>query len=125
MASTIARQSVELNLEMDKGSDFSHKLTWKSGEVGQETPIDLTGATARMQLRSKASSGTFLHEMTTENGGIILGNATGEIYLYISSTDTSSFTFTKAVYDLEIELASGQVRRLIRGTITAYDEVTR
>lgn len=34
--------------------------------------LDLTGCTARMQIRNKVSSPDILCELTTENGGIVI-----------------------------------------------------
>jgi len=128
MANLISRKSAELGLEIEKGSTFRHTLTWKSGAVGLETPVDLTGATARMQLRQTVTAAAIDYEMTTENGGITLGSTDpidGTINLYMSNTDTTAFAWTKAVYSLEIQLANGDVRTIVRGNVTAYDETTR
>jgi len=128
MASLISRKSAELGLEIEKGSTFRHTLTWKSGTAGAETPVDLTGATARMQLRQSVTAATFDYEMTTENSGITLGSPDpidGTITLYMSDSDTTGFAWTKAVYSLEIQLANGDVRTIVRGNVTAYDETTR
>lgn len=125
MVETVNRQSTELALEIDKGSTFRHTVTWKSGPTGSETLVDLTGATARMQIRSDVTNDTILHEMTTENDGITLGGALGTIELHISDTDSTLFAWTKGVYGLEIILSTGDVRRLLRGKVKAFDETTR
>jgi hypothetical protein len=125
MASIVNRQSADLKIEMEKGSTFRHKLTWKAGAEGAETPVDLTDATSKMQIRPSISSNTVNLELNTENGGITLGGALGTIHLYVSDTDTTAFTFKKAVYSLEVTLGNGDVRTLVRGNIAAYDEVTR
>ena len=125
MVDTIARQSGELNIETEKGSTFRHTLTWKSGAEGLETPVDLTNCTADMQIRPSQQSDTILHQMTTENGGIILGGINGTIDLYISDVVSTGFDWNTGVYSLEITLANGDVKRLVRGRFTAYDETTR
>ena len=125
MVETVNRQSTELSLEIDKGSTFRHTVTWKSGPTGSEVLVDLTDAAARMQIRSDVTHDSILHDMTTENGGITLGGVAGTIELYISDTDSTAFTWTKGVYGLEIILANGEVRRLLRGKIKAFDETTR
>jgi hypothetical protein len=95
------------------------------GEVLYHPPVNLTGFTARMQIRETVESTTVLHSLTTENGGITLGGAAGTIALLISATDTAAFTFDSAVYDLEIISAGGVVTEVMSGTVTLGDEVTR
>ena len=92
--------AAKLKLTIEQGSTFRKTLTWKAGTP--QLPIDLTGCTARMHIRSAVSAATTLHEMTTENGGIVLGGALGTIELIIIPAVTETFTWTDAVYDLEV-----------------------
>ena len=94
------------------------------GIVEYNVPQDLTGYVARMQLREKLTSQAVLHELTTENGGIVLDNINKTIALYISSEDTTEFDFKSAVYSLELASPSNTVQ-LVTGTITLVTEVTR
>lgn len=141
MANTITRRSADLPIEIEKGSTFRHKLTWKSGPAGTETPVDLTGATGRIQIRNTVTSSNKLFELssviddpaiideyTNNEVGITFGTpdpADGTINLYISHHNTAKFNWKKGAYSLEVELANGDVRTLVRGSISAYDEVTR
>jgi len=115
-------QAGKLNLVIEQGTTFNPVLTY-SDSAG--TAIDLTGYTARMQIRLKRTSAAFLHELTTENGGITLGGAAGTIALLISATDTTAFTFTTAIYDLELITAGGIVTRLLQGSVTLSTEATK
>ena len=105
-----------------QGETFSKVFTWKTGDP--KNPVDLTGYTARMQIRKKYGSATTLLSLTTENGGIVLGGVTGTITLFISATDASSIDWTSGVYDLELVSAGGIVKRLLQGTIKVSPEVT-
>lgn len=111
-----------LNLTIEQGATFNPVMTWKD-QNGQ--PIDLSGYTARMQIRAGYDATTVIHNLTTENSGIVLGGALGTIGLYISATDTAGFTFSAAVYDLELEASNGIVTRLLRGIVDLSLEVTR
>lgn len=95
------------------------------GEVLYHPPVNLTGFTARMQIRETVESTTVLHSLTTENGGITLGGAAGTIALTISASDTAAFTFDTAVYDLEVVSAGGVVTEVASGAVLMNDEVTR
>lgn len=112
----------ELNLVIEQGATFDPVLTWKDQNGAL---IDLTGFTARMQIRDTVDAPDTLHELTTENGGIALGGGAGTITLSISAADTAAFDFEQAVYDLEVEAANGNVTRLLRGVVTLSKEVTR
>jgi len=124
MAEKISRRSVQINIEIEKGSTFRHTFVWTYA-VDPQDPIDLTGSTARMQIRENQESDEILHELTTENGGITLGGVTGEIYLFVSDTDSTAWEWNSGVYGLEIQFPNTDVRRLCRGTIKAFDETTR
>lgn len=105
-----------------QGESFSKVFTWKTGDP--KNPVNLTGYTARMQVRKKYGSATTLLSLTTENGGITLGGVAGTITLYISAMDTSAIDWTAGVYDLELVSAGGLVKRLLQGTIKVSPEVT-
>lgn len=95
------------------------------GIVEYNTPIDMTGYTARMQLRSKLDSSTIIEELNTENGKIVIDNVNKTIKLIISADNTSAYTFSSAVYSLELISSGGQVTPFANGIITLVKEVTR
>lgn len=118
------------NFTIEQGTTVDKQITWKDPNGN---PINLTGFTARMQIRSSVSSPTILHEFTTENGGITLGGATGVIHILASATVTAGWSWpanpsqvlASGVYDLELVSPTGVVTRLIEGTVTLDPEVTR
>jgi hypothetical protein len=103
------------------------KDTWKvgSGECTYHKPSDITGYTARMQIREKWHSPNFIHELTTQNGGIVLTVEDAGIAINILPAVTEGFTFNIAVYDIEMISPVGGVTRIIEGTITLHKEVTK
>lgn len=114
----------KLKFTIYQGATFRKRLTWK-GPLPAQTPIDLTGCTARMQVRPEVESPTVLLELTTANGGITLGGVAGTIELFVSDDASTLFTWTAGVWDLEIEFPGGDVRRLAQGSISVSPEVTR
>lgn len=88
-------------------------------------PVDLTGITARMQVRDKVTSDTVLLELTTENGGIIVNTSLKTITLVITATATAAFTFTQGVYSLELQNVAGEVFPFTTGNVSVVKEVTR
>jgi hypothetical protein len=106
-------------------NSLGFKSYTSGGVVEYNTPINLTGFTARMQVRSKIDSTTVIVELTTENGYIVIDNTTKTITLNIPATVTAAFTFATAVYSLEILSGGGKVTPFCEGTITLVKEVTR
>ena len=82
-------------------------------------------ATSAAKLFELATSETVINSYTVTDVGIVLGDAAGTIDLYISNSNTADFSWKKGVYSLEVTLSDGDVRTLVRGSITAYEEVTR
>jgi hypothetical protein len=92
---------------IEQGATFSQIVTYKESGVA----VNLTGYTARMQVRSHAGIGRSFIELTTANGRIALGGSAGTITLTISATDTAALTAGRGVYDLELVSGSGIVTR--------------
>lgn len=95
------------------------------GEMLYHPPVNLTGYTARLQVRETLEAAGTILSLTTENGGISLGGAAGTIDLLVSAADTAALDFETAVYDLELVSAGGVVTRIMRGDVVLADEVTR
>jgi hypothetical protein len=112
--------SLRLNLDTTRMAAYT-----SGGELLYHPPVDLTGYTARMQIRETVDDEDVVLELTTENGGITLGGTNGQITLLIDADDTAALTVDKAVYDLELIDGSGIVTRLVSGEITVTKEVTR
>lgn len=115
--------SFKLKLAIDQGATFRQPLVWKSGTPPE--PVNLTGYTAKMQVRPEIASPVVLLTLTTENGGITLGGATGTVDLYISAEATAAFGWEEGVYDIEFTAPNGDVFRRISGTVAISREVTR
>jgi hypothetical protein len=109
------------DLCIPQGATFSRVIRWKAD--GANT--NLTGFTARAQIRPTAASATTTLSLTTENGRIALGGTAGTITLSISATDTAAITAGRYVYDLELVSAGGIVTRLLQGVVTVSANVTR
>lgn len=103
------------------GATFSRVIRYKA----DGSNVNLTGYTARMQIRPSAASATTTLSLTTENGRIALGGTAGTITLTVSATDTAAITAGRYVYDLELVSAGGIVTRLLQGVVTVIANVTR
>lgn len=118
------------NLDVDQGADFDQEILWKdsTGAV-----VDVTGYTARMQVRAELSDSTVQIELTTSNSRITLAHVVGppeyNIKLHISAADTAALAINNEKaswhYDLELISGGGVVKRLLEGKFTVHPEVTR
>lgn len=118
-----------LDLVMYQGASWDYTLTWTTTAGSVTTPVNLTGYTARMQVReSVASTATILS--LTSGSGITLGGTAGTIYLEASAATTAGVATAGApseqfVYDLELVSPAGYVTRLVEGLFLVDPEVTR
>lgn len=104
----------------EQGATYQRRIEWALNGV----PADLTGYTARMQVRTDYSSTAIVVELTTENGRIILGGTAGTISLMIPATITAALTPGVYVHDLKL-INGSMIYRLLQGTFSVSQEVTK
>jgi hypothetical protein len=109
-----------LNLEVEQGATFRKRLTWKAAGV----PVDLTGYSARMQVRADYGAPLLL-ELGTGDGGIALGGAEGTIELFIGAADTAKIAWEEAIYQMELTAPNGDVLRKLAGNVNVIPEVVK
>lgn len=119
------------HIAVDQGATFRKTITWKDGAG---SAVNLTGYTARMQVRQSFASSSTIISATTANGKIALGGSLGTISILLSATETAAIPvaspndFSDAfvgVYDLELVAPNGDVTRLLQGSFIVNPEVTR
>lgn len=113
------------SLEFNSINSVGYKAYTSEGIIEYNEPINLTGYTARMQIREKIDSTTVIDELTTENGGIILDTTDFGIVIEIGAIKTTTYTFNSAVYSLEMVSPTGVVTTIVTGTLTLIKEITR
>ena len=112
-----------LDLSCYQGANFDYTLTWQTGG----SAVNLTGYSARMQVRESYDAGTAVVSLTSGTG-ITLGGTAGTIGLALSATATAALDGTpntQYIYDLELVTGAGYVTRLVEGRFMVYPEVTR
>ena len=109
------------NMTIDQGATLALQMTYKdsAGDL-----INLSGYSARMQVRQTVPSTSTILDLTTANGGLILGGAAGTIDVAITATASEAVAAGQYVYDLEL-VNGTTVERLVMGTFTCRGEVTR
>lgn len=112
--------AVKFDIGIDAGSTFQVIFAWNDSD---ENPIDITGYSARMQLRRELPQED--PDVALSIGsGITISGTDGEMLVEIapSVTETLSGCY---FYDLEVESPAGVVTRLCQGNVTISSEVTR
>lgn len=105
--------AVTKNLVIEQKATFRKKMTYRDKS---KRPINLTGFLARLQIR--ASDGSLIADLSTENGGITLGGALGTIEFLISAATTSQMSFATALYDFKLIAPNGDEIRVMQGKVT-------
>lgn len=109
------------DISCDQGSTFALTISWLDSDGAG---INLSTYAARMDVRPTIESSTRTLALTTENGGIAFGAATGTIELRITAEQTAALAAGDYVYDLEL-VSGAAVTRILEGAFTVRAEVTR
>jgi len=112
----------QYNIIADQGATFARVVTWKD-DTG--TPVNLTGYSARMQVRQRYVSTSTVLSLTSPSSGITLGTTNGQIQINVSATTMAGISAGDYRYDLELVSGGGVVTRLLMGSFTVRAEVTR
>jgi hypothetical protein len=122
----IATETTQDTVVFNQVNSLAYTAYTSGGILEYNKPVQLSNLTARMQIREKLNSPTVIHELTTQNSGIVFDNTLKTITLTISDSATTQFNFTSAVYLLEfVNTASGEVYPFARGSVSLEREVTR
>ncbi len=127
------------NIVIEAGSTWNDVITWKTGTPA--AAVNLSGYTARMQIRATRTAATSIIDITPT-----LGGAAGTITCTLTAVQTAALDFTGApegyvvttdslgvattttgkcaVYDLEL-INGATVTRLAQGIVCLSPEVTR
>ena len=111
------------NIEIEQGADWTLRVVLY-GATGSLR--DLTGCTARMQIREVyEDKKVHLDLKSITSGGIVIEPLIGRIELSATAAQTAKLSITRCVYDLELVNPNGTVERVIMGKVTISREVTR
>lgn len=115
-----------LNIEIFKGDTYTlfFRVREKLADGSLGDYIDLTGATAKSQIRQSEDSSTVLGEFTATIGDQVA--TPGSVLLTLTAAETTALALTQnGVWDVQITYADGKVRTYLKGTVTLLKEVTR
>jgi hypothetical protein len=108
------------NIRTRQGSTFTLPFTIDDDDV----LWDLTGYTARMQIRPYVESPRILLSLT-DTDGIALGGTAGSVSVTFSAAVLAGIVPGTHVYDLELVPPSGVVYPILEGKFIVKPEVTQ
>ena len=114
-------QAITKTLQLNQGATWLLSFEWLD-DAG--LPIDLTGCTARMQLRATPATPVLL-ELSTTNGRVALLGTTGVIELLVDAQVTVGLSCEFGVYDLRVTFPGGRVDVVLAGRFTLIPAVTK
>jgi len=109
------------NFEVDQNTTFSFIVEYKDNNG---LPIDLTGATAKMQVRDTKGGSKLAFTLTSPAGGITITPLLGKLSIKMTPTQTSKLFYPKSSYDIMITDSNTNKIKLLEGFITLSRSVT-
>lgn len=107
--------AVVKKLKLRQGEFIDNPLYVKYLDAnGVEQPVNLTGCSARIQIRKKqADYETYVHaELSTANGKLLLSDAVnGKFLLNVTAAESRDWKFDEAFFELEITYSTGRQKK--------------
>lgn len=113
----------EETLLIPQGATYVHTFYYVG--VDEVTPVPITGYSAQIQIRATIDSSTILYDSDTGGDFTITDDVNGEFTLEIPAATTEAWTFTEAVYDIELTTGASKKIRYLKGSVEVDPEVTR
>ena len=109
------------NFEVDQNATFSFVVEYKD-ENGNA--IDLTGASAKMQVRDVKGGTKLAVTLTSPSGGIVINGLLGKLTVTLTPTQTNKLFYPKSVYDIMVVDSNANKIKLLEGFLTLNRSVT-
>ena len=109
------------NFEVDQNATFTFIVEYKDNNG---LPIDLTGATAKMQVRDTKGGTKLAFSLTSPSGGISITPLLGKLTIKITPTQTNKLFYPKSSYDIMITDSNANKIKLLEGFMTLSRSVT-
>jgi uncharacterized protein YndB with AHSA1/START domain len=109
------------NFEVDQNATFSFVVEYKDNNGNA---IDLTGASAKMQVRDVKGGTKLAVTLTSPSGGIVINGSLGKVTVTLTPTQTNKLFYPKSVYDIMVVDSNANKIKLLEGFITLNRSVT-
>ena len=115
--------AVAYDTTINQGADWYINFVYQDTDTS--TPINITGYTAALQLRSLPSDITAVLSLSSPSNGITITGAQGLVAVHATAVQTGAIVAGYYYYDLEITSTASVVTRLVQGQILVSPQVTR
>jgi hypothetical protein len=109
-----------LNIELEEKVDYTLSITYRDDLTN--LPIDITGWSALLEIRNTFGGDLLLETLSSGNGRIAMGGATGalDIIFVPSDTDAAAQTsaWTRGAYDLILTDTGGKKVKILKGFVS-------
>ena len=109
------------NWEVDQNTTFRFVLEYKDSSGNA---VDLTGASAKMQVRDTKGGSKLAFTLTSPSGGIVIDAVNGKLTVTMTPTQTNKLYYPKSSYDLMLTDSNAVKTKLIEGFLTLSRSVT-
>ena len=109
------------NFEVDQNATFTFIVEYKDNNG---LPIDLTGSTAKMQVRDTKGGAKLAFTLTTPAGGITIDGPNGKLTIKMTPTQTNKLFYPKSSYDIMLTDSNLNKTKLLEGFLTLSRSVT-
>ena len=110
------------NFEVDQNATFKFEIQYTQND--EITPIDLFGASAKMQVRDTKGGAKVAFTLTSPLGGITIDEPTGTLRITMTPTQTNKLFYPKSSYDIMMIDSHGNKIKLLEGFMTLSRSVT-
>ncbi len=92
------------NFEVDQNATFTFVLDYKDNDGNA---IDLTGASAKMQVRDAKGGTKLAVTLTSPSGGIVIDQPNGKLTIKMTPTQTNNFFILSHLMTLWLSILMG------------------
>jgi hypothetical protein len=114
--------AVTKNFEVDQNTTFKFQIQYT--EDDEVTPINLTGASAKMQVRDTKGGTKLAFTLTSPSGGIVINGPQGTLSVTVTPTQTNKLFYPKSSYDIMVIDSNGNKIKMVEGFMTLSRSVT-
>lgn len=109
------------NWEVDQNTTFIFEAVYKDPDGN---PIDLTGASAKLQVRDLKGGSKLAFSLTSPNGGIVIDPTNGKLTIKMTPTQTNKLFYPKSSYDIMVTDSNLNRIKLLEGFLSLSRSVT-
>lgn len=113
------------SIEINSVNSTGYSSYTSGGVVEFNTPVPLVGYTATMQIRPEVGSDILIYSTNSTNGTIHIDTTNSTINVTIPASITGNFSFSTAVYAIELSTTDGLVIPFISGNMTLVPEIVK